>query len=128
VQDLHFEMRRVGTLCVVSLSGEVDIFNSPVLERWIASVSRAQRGAVVVSFVDCAFADCSCLNVLIRQYKKLASRLQIVAPSATALGRILELTELSGVLPVHGSLRDAYLAVLADPDAALGDLANWRSI
>jgi anti-anti-sigma factor len=127
VGDLHFLVKRVGTVSVLALEGAVDIFSSPALDRWISSVSRAHHGPLVVSFVDCAFADCSCLTVLIRQYKKLATRLQIVAPPATALGRILALTKLTGVLPVHSSLREAYLALLSDPHALLGSLATWRS-
>jgi anti-anti-sigma factor len=126
-EDLHYQIKRVGTVSVLALSGEVDIFNSPYLDRVIASVSRAHRGTIVVSFIDCTFADCSCLNVLIRQYNKLTTRLQIVAPPATALGRIVELTELAGVLPVHDSLREAYLALLSDPHAPLGNLSTWRS-
>ena len=126
-ERLRFDVKRVGTVSVLGLSGDIDIFSSPVLARAIASVSRAHRGTIVVSFVDCTFADCSCLNVLVRQYKKLAGRLHIVAPPATALRRILELTELTGVLPVHDSLRHAYLAILSDPHASLGNLAIWRS-
>jgi anti-sigma B factor antagonist len=126
-EALRFDVKRVGTVSVVRVNGEADIFTSPALDGAIAGASRAHRGTIVVSFVDCTFADCSSLNVLIRQYKRLAARLQIVAPPATALGRILGLTKLTGVLPVHGSLRAAYLAILSDPHASLGNLANWRS-
>jgi anti-anti-sigma factor len=126
-ERLRFDVKRVGKLCVLGLSGGVDIFSSPVLDRAIASVSRAHRGTIVVSFVACTYADCSCLNVLLRQYKRLAGRLQIVAPPATPLRRILELTELIGVLPVDDSLRHAYLAILSDPHASLGNLATRRS-
>ena len=126
-EALQFNVKRVGTVTVLGVSGEADIFSSPALAGAIASVSRAHRGTIVVSFADCSFADCSCLNVLIRQYEKLAGRLQIVASPETALGHILELTQLISELPVHGSLRGAYLAILSDPHASLGNLAIWRS-
>jgi len=119
-----FEARYVGTVCLLDVSGEVDAFNSPELDAAIAGVAQAHRGAVVVSFVDCSFADCSCLTVLIRQFKQLAARLLIVAPPATALGRILRLAKLTSVLPVHSSLLQAYLAVSPDPSASLLELAS----
>lgn len=96
-----------------------------MLDTAIADIFRGHYGAVVLSFLDCTFADCSCLNVLIRKSKELAVCLFIVAPPASALGRILALTQLTRALPVYSSLRQAYLAILADPSARLGDLAIW---
>jgi anti-anti-sigma factor len=124
-ESLRFDVKRVGTVCVLDVSGEADIFTSPALDGAIASIARAHPGTIVVSFVDCSFADCACLNVLIRRYKEFGQRLHIVAPPEAALGRILELTKLTRALPIHGSLRRAYLAILSDPHASLGNLAIW---
>jgi stage II sporulation protein AA (anti-sigma F factor antagonist) len=87
---------------------------SAELEAKIAELGREQRGEILVSFVLCNFIDCSGLRILIRQFKQLGKRLLIVAPPAGALHRILDLTGLTTVLPVHKGLREAYLAIAPD--------------
>lgn len=120
-----FAVRCLGTICHLDVSGEVDALNSLELDAAIAGACRGHGGLIIVSFVDCRFVDCSCLNVLIRHSKELATRLFIIAPSASALGRIVRRARLTRTLPVHNSLRQAYLAISSDPRAALGDLAMW---
>lgn len=124
---VRFKPECQGTVCLLHVSGEIDSFNSLELDAAIAGVAQAHRGALTVSFVDCSFADCSCLRVLIRQFKLLGARLSIVAPPASALGRHLDITHLITTLPVHGSLREAYLAISSDPRGSLGDLALWHA-
>jgi len=121
----RFDTAFLGTVCVLGISGEIDLFNSPALEDAIAGAAQGHEGVVLVSFVDCTFADCSCLSVLIRQFRKLAARLLFVAPPRSALGRILDITKLTSALPGHGSLREAYLSISSYPRESLGDLAMW---
>lgn len=116
-----------GTLCLLHVSGDVDISNSSALEAEIESASRAHRGAVVASFVDCKFADCSCLSALIRQFKLLPARLLIVAPPASRLRRLLDITCLTAALPVYDDVRAAQLAVSSDLGGPLGALPMWKS-
>ena len=120
-----FAAKRLGTVCLLDVSGEIDFYSSPALEIAMASAACGHGGAVVVSFAGCSFVDCSCMSVLIRQFKKLVTRLFIIAPLATALGRLLDMAQLRSSLPVHSSLRQAYLALSSDPDRSLGDLATW---
>jgi len=124
-QRARFEATSLGTVCVLGVKGEVDLFNSPALELAIANTAQRHEGIVLVSFVDCTFADCSSLGVLIRQHRTLGPRLVIVAPPKSALGRILDITKLTSALPAHGSLREAYLWISSYPRESLGDLAMW---
>jgi anti-anti-sigma factor len=111
---VRFDVDCSGPACLLHVNGEIDIYNSPELEAKIADLGREQRGEILVSFVLCSFVECSGLRILIRQFKQLGERLLIVAPPAGALYRILDLTGLATVLPVHKSLREAYLAIAPD--------------
>jgi len=125
IERARFATTCLGTVCLLEVTGEVDLFNSPALEAAIADASTAHRGTVLVSFAGCTFADCSALSVLIRRFIDLSTRLVIVAPPATALGRILDLANLTARLPVHTSVRRACVAISRDPNANLGDLTLW---
>jgi anti-anti-sigma factor len=117
-----------GTVCLLHVSGEVDISNSAELDAAIAGISQEHSRLVLVSFVDCIFADCSCLGVVVRQFERLAARLLIIAPPASGLGRILDMASLTTRLPVHDSVRQALLAIVSGPGAALGELSTWKSL
>jgi anti-anti-sigma factor len=122
----RFKAECQGTVSLLHVSGEVDISNSRALDAAIAEASRANEGAILVSFVDCRFADGSCLRVLIRQFNLLSSRLLIVAPPGSGLRHILDVASLTSKLPVYDSLRQAHLAIASDLCGLLGALAMWR--
>jgi len=123
----QFKAECRGTMCLLHVSGDVDTSNCWVLDAAIASVSRAHRGGVLVSFVDCKFVDSSCLGVLIRQFKLLPARLLIIAPLASRLRRLLDITSLTAALPVYNSLRQAELVIASDSRGSLGYLPMWKS-
>jgi anti-anti-sigma factor len=100
----RFNIERRGMEWVLNVTGDIDGSNSHVLEAAIAAVARQHEGSVSVSFVDCAFADCSCLTVLMRQFKLLSTRLWIIAPRGSRFRRLLDITSLAQVLPVHSTM------------------------
>jgi anti-anti-sigma factor len=124
----RFKPESRGAVSLLHVSGEVDISNSQALDAAITRASLANEGAVLVSFVACRFADCSCLGVLLRQSKLLLNRLLIVAPVGSGLRQILEVTLLTRSLPVYGSLRQAHLAIASDLCGSLGELSTWKSL
>ena len=111
---VRFDVECSGSVRLLHVNGEIDIYSSAELEAKIADLGREQRGEIRVSFVLCNFIDCSGLRILIRQFKQLGKRLLIVAPPASALHRILDLTGLATVLPVHKGLREACFAIAPD--------------
>ncbi len=128
LRDLaRFGVECRGKACFLHVTGDVDISNSSRLEAAIVDASRAHRGVVVVSFAACGFADCSCLSILVRQFGALAARLAIVAPPASPLRSLLDITNLSATLPVYDGLCQAELAIASGHRAALGDRPMWVS-
>ena len=118
-----FRIEHLGSVCVVRAVGDVDLANSDRLEKTMREASVAHVGPVIASFVDCTFADCSCLSVLIRAFKTLGERLHIVAPPKSSLRRVLELTNMSDVLPVHDEFSRA-LFVACAPRGGMADAVN----
>jgi anti-anti-sigma factor len=105
-----FQIEHFGAVCIVHAVGDVDFSNSAVLEGAMEEASFASGGPLIASFADCTFADCSCLNVLVRTYKTLGERLHIVAPPKGSLRRVLDLTKMSGALPIRDELSSALFA------------------
>ncbi|MGP6159253.1 MAG: STAS domain-containing protein [Vulcanimicrobiaceae bacterium] len=114
-------------ICLLNVIGDVDISNSSSLEAAIEVASRSHRGHILVSFVDCAFADSSCLNVLTRQFELLQHRLLIVAPLASRVLRLLDVASLTVALPVYHGLHQARQAVAHDIRGSHDDLSVWRT-
>jgi anti-anti-sigma factor len=108
-----FRIEHLGSVCIVRAVGDVDFANSAALQKTMEEASVTGSGPVIASFVDCTFADCSCLNVLIRSYNAIGDRLQIVAPPRTVLRRVLDLTKMSSVLPVHDEFSGALFMACA---------------
>ena len=119
-----FRIEYFGSVCVVRALGDVDLANSNGLEKAMREASVVSAGPIIASFADCTFADCSCLNVLIRAFKTLGVRLHIVAPPKSSLRRVLDLTAMSGVLQVHDEM-GAALRVACAPRGA-SSAANPR--
>jgi anti-anti-sigma factor len=82
---VRFDVECSGSVRLLHVNGEIDIYSSAELEAKIADLGREQRGEIRVSFVLCNFIDCSGLRILIRQFKQLGKRLLIVAPGECAL-------------------------------------------
>jgi anti-anti-sigma factor len=108
-----FRVEHVGEVCIVRAVGDVDLANSSRLEKTMEEAWTAHSGPVIASFADCTFADCSCLNVLIRAFRTLGNRLHIVAPPKSILRRILDLTNMSSVLSVHDEFNGALFTACA---------------
>jgi anti-anti-sigma factor len=119
-----FRIEHLGALCIVRALGDVDLANSNGLEKTLREASVVSAGPIIASFADCTFADCSCLNVLIRAFKTLGARLHIVAPPKSSLRRVLDLTSMSSVLQVHDEIGAALL--VACPPRGESSAANPR--
>lgn len=117
-----FRIEHLGPVCVVRAVGDVDLANSDGLEKTICEASVAHNGPVIASFVDCTFADCSCLSVLIRAFKSLGARLHIVAPPKSSLRRVLDLSNMSCALPVHDEFISAMFLACVPREGTAGSI------
>lgn len=100
--------RREEGVEVLTLSGELDITTvqdvSPVLDDVLDS--GADR--LVVDLSEVSFADSSALNLLLRT--RTRTSLYVAGPLQPFVGRLFEVTGITGVLNVRATLDDALRA------------------
>lgn len=97
---------------VVTLRGEHDLSSADAVR---SELGRSESG-VVANLAEVTFIDSSILGVLV-ECSQSGRPFAVAAPpeSSPEVQRLLELTGLSSLLPVHRSIPDAVAAVLGGP-------------
>ncbi len=77
---------------VVEVDGDLDIMNSPLLERAIAKAEAAAAcdARIVVSLAGCDYCDSSSLQVLLSAWRRLGTRFIAVVPPYSRCRRLFE--------------------------------------
>ena len=91
---------------IVRVSGELDLAAAPQFEEALSSVRDA--GGVAIDLSGCTFLDSSGVRILAkaaRETTERGARLDLVA-SDPAIVRVLEITNVDTMAPVHASLDD----------------------
>ena len=103
-------VERHGGTVVARVSGEVDMTNaSHVRERLLDAVPNDVL-ALVVDLGDCRYLDSAAIEVVFdisRRLQRRRQELRLVVPEASPLGRVLVLTDVNSVAPVHPTLESA---------------------
>jgi anti-anti-sigma factor len=101
--------RRGGTV-VALLTGEVDMTNAQQVREQLLGAVPNDALALVVDLDGCRYLDSAAIEVLFELSRRLQRRrqeLRLVVPASSPLGRVLALTEVHTVAPVHASLESA---------------------
>jgi anti-sigma B factor antagonist len=96
-------------LCVVSLTGEMDIASAPELGLRLETLSNSESHHVIVDLSKLTFIDSSGINALVVAAKAIkvdGGELTLVAPTPHTQ-RIFEIVHLSEVLSIEESLEAA---------------------
>jgi anti-sigma B factor antagonist len=108
----EIDVARHGGTVVARLAGEVDMTNaSHVREELLAAVPNDVL-ALVVDLEGCRYLDSAAIEVvfdLSRRLQRRRQELRLVVPGSSPLGRVLTLTDVNSVAPIHSTL-DAALA------------------
>ena len=108
------EAEQDGTLCRLSIVGELDQGTAPQLREQLTSALVDQRGSVLVDLGECNFIDSTGLSLLVEAKRKLAGderRFAVCCPDAD-VRRLLELTGIDQAVGLYET-RDAAAAALA---------------
>jgi anti-anti-sigma factor len=112
VTSAEVAIERHGGAVVAHLSGEVDMTNAArVREELMVSVPNDAL-ALVIDLNGCRYLDSAAIEVVFDLARRLGRRrqeLRLVLPSGSPLARVLTLTEVNSVAPVHETL-DAALS------------------
>jgi anti-sigma B factor antagonist len=110
VTSAEVAIERQGGAVVAHLSGEVDMTNAArVREELLVSVPNDAL-ALVIDLDGCRYLDSAAIEVIFDLARRLGRRrqeLKLVLPPGSPLSRVLTLTEVHSVAPVHETLDSA---------------------
>lgn len=107
--ELEITTERDGSSCVLSLSGEIDVYTAPTLKERIVSAIDDGCVEIVLDLENVAFIDSSGLGVLVgglRRVREKDGSLRIVCTRDGVL-KIFRITGLDKVFPVFASQGEA---------------------
>jgi anti-anti-sigma factor len=111
VADIAVESREEWT--VARVAGELDMTNCGYVRDELTRAVPSEVRGMVVDLSGTAYLDSAAIELLFEMARRLGrrrQRLQIVLPSASPLQRVLQLTDVRAVAPVHESLAEALSA------------------
>ena len=93
---------------VVRVSGEIDLSNAHDVLCAIGDAVRSEATSIIVDLSGVTFLDSSGISMLFRLRARIAhSRqdLRLVVPLDSPIRRVLELTRVADVIPIHETLQ-----------------------
>jgi anti-anti-sigma factor len=103
-------VEREGGTVVARLNGEVDMTNaSHVRDELLAAVPNDVL-ALVVDLDGCRYLDSAAIEVVFdisRRLQRRRQELRLVVPETSPLSRVLVLTDVNSVAPVHATMEAA---------------------
>ena len=101
---------RLGDHVVVTLLGEVDVFNAAEIANQIEAAVPTDAHGAVLDLSGVGFLDSTAIRKLFALAGRLVERRQrvhVVSPEGSMVLRTLELVEFSRAAPMHDSLEQA---------------------
>jgi len=101
---------RLGDHVVVTLLGEVDVFNAADIANQIEAAVPTDAHGAVLDLSGVGFLDSTAIRKLFALAGRLVERRQrvhVVSPEGSMVLRTLELVEFSRAAPMHDSLEQA---------------------
>jgi anti-anti-sigma factor len=108
------ESERRSDHVIVTLHGELDVFNAAEMTAAIEAEVPSDAHGVVIDLSDVGFLDSTAIRKLFGLTGRLAERRQrahIVSPEGSMVLRTLQLVEFSRAAPMHDTLQHALAQV-----------------
>ena len=96
-------------VAVVSVVGDVDMYTSPDLRSSLSGLSRGKTPRIVVDLSQVGFMDSSGIATLVQSLKEVRPKggeVRLAGVGRNVL-RVLELSNLTSLFPVHSSVEEA---------------------
>jgi anti-anti-sigma factor len=103
-------VERRDSSVVARLSGEVDMTNAGYVRDELLGAVPNDVLTLVVDLGECRYLDSAAIEVVFDLSRRLGRRrqeLRLVVPDGSPLGRVLTLTDVGSVAPVHATLASA---------------------
>jgi len=114
MEIVRVDIRHDGSVPVCELRGELDASNVDCVFSSIVEVSRAEAPGLVLDLTFTSYIDSAGVRILFELARRLRSdgrELRIAVPDDGIVRRVLVLTALSDVVPLHVEVADAIAAV-----------------
>ena len=106
----QIEVERDGQAIVARLSGEVDMTNAEYVRDELTAAVPNDAHALVIDLSGAHYLDSAAIELLFELSRRLGRRrleLRLVVPAGSPLTRLLTLTDVGSVAPIHASLAEA---------------------
>lgn len=114
--ELEVVQRRDGSTTVITAKGEVDVWTAERLKTALHEADGADTRDIIVDLTDVSFLDSTGIGVLVgglRRRKEAGGSFHLVVTRPHIL-KVLSITSLDRVFPVHDSLTAAKTALADD--------------
>jgi len=106
------EVRRIGELSVVAVTGTLDMLTAPKLQDGISSAAGQGSVAVVVDLSEVDFLASAGMGVLVAAHAELVPAVQlVVVADGPATSRPMKLIGLTDIIDLFATLDEALTAV-----------------
>lgn len=114
--DLEVAVREDAGVVILSAKGEVDVWTADILRQSLRDVQAEGEPHVIVDLTEVPFVDSTGIGVLVgalKRARETGGSLHLVVVSA-GVRKVLAITSLDQIFPVHESLSDAISAAAAE--------------
>jgi anti-sigma B factor antagonist len=107
--QLDIQLRRSGTIYVIDVKGEMDLFNSFKLKDIVKALIERDVRQYIINLGELEYIDSSGIGAILFVYGELRKRSMalVVAGARGSVKRVIELTKLIGYLPLAADLNEA---------------------
>jgi anti-sigma B factor antagonist len=110
-RDPVLRVEAVGTACVVSLGGELDLYNAEQVRTALVDACGDSHERVIVDLAEVDFMDSTALGILIEARTKLENgRAFLLASPGLETKRALQISGLDRHFNVHNTVSEALVA------------------
>lgn len=115
--EFNLDEGNQGSLCVVSVCGDVDIYTAPLLDACLQRNVSAGNSDIALDLTGCSYFDSEGIKVLIRALHALGEQGKIcICGARGAVRRVFEISGLTTIFALRASvddlLRDSALLIL----------------
>ena len=107
--ELEIKLRRAGTIYVIDITGEMDLYNAFKLKDIVQKMIGRQIKEYVINLENVEYLDSSGIGALLSVHSELKKRgmALVIANVKGSVKRVIELTKLNGYLPIAADVNEA---------------------
>jgi anti-sigma B factor antagonist len=109
IVDLDVDVRAESGLFIIKAKGEIDVWTADILRQSLRDVQSDGKPRVIVDLTEVPFVDSTGIGVLVgalKRSREAGGSLHLVVTS-DGVRKVLKITSLDQVFPIHDSVVDA---------------------